>query len=82
MYYVYILENQNDKSWYIGYSANLRKRIKDHLSGNGCRTTSLKSGWVLIYYESYVNKYDAIGKEIIVLEQVDKNNKFMVLFFY
>jgi hypothetical protein len=30
MFYVYILENSEDKSWYIGYSANLKQRIERH----------------------------------------------------
>ncbi len=63
MYYVYLLECQEDKSWYIGYTADLKKRFKDHLSGNGCRTTSLKKNWKLIYYEAYIKKQDAIGRE-------------------
>lgn len=63
MYYVYIIESKQNKSWYIGYSANLRKRIQDHYSGKGCRTTARKSDWFLIYYEAYVNKLDALGRE-------------------
>lgn len=62
-YYTYVLENQNDKSWYIGYTKDLKKRVGDHISGNGCRTTSLKIGWKLIYYEAYLNKKDAMGRE-------------------
>ena len=62
-YYVYLLECQKDKSWYIGYIKDLRTRIKDHQTGNGCRTTSLKKDWKLIYYESYLNKADALGRE-------------------
>jgi putative endonuclease len=63
MYYAYLLECQDDKSWYIGYSSDLRKRIQDHLSGNGCRTTSTKKNWKLIYFEAYLNKQDALGRE-------------------
>lgn len=63
MYYVYILENLNDKSWYIGFTSNLRQRIKDHLEGKGARTTKIKKGWKLIYYESYLDKRDAMGRE-------------------
>ena len=63
MYYVYLLENQSDYSWYIGYTEDLRKRLKEHQGGYGCRTTSLKLNWKLIYYESYLNKQDAIGRE-------------------
>ena len=33
MYYVYILENvENTKEHYIGYTSNLKKRIKEHNS--------------------------------------------------
>lgn len=63
MYYVYVLECQNDNSWYIGYSSDLRKRIKEHQKGYGCRTTSTKENWKLIYYEAYLIKADAIGRE-------------------
>lgn len=63
MFYVYLLECQNDKSWYIGYSEDLKKRMQDHKSGNGCRTTSMKKEWELIYYESYLNKADALDRE-------------------
>jgi len=63
MYYTYLLECQNDKSWYIGFSEDLKKRIQEHRNGYGCRTTSLKKDWKLIYYESYLDKKDAIGRE-------------------
>jgi putative endonuclease len=63
MFYVYLLENQNDKSWYIGFTANLRERITDHLNGKGGRTTRLGKNWKLVYYESYLEKSDALGRE-------------------
>ncbi len=72
MYYTYLLENQNDKSWYIGYTSDLKKRLKEHQSGQGGKTTSrgkiaLQRGealrWKLIYYEAYLNKKDAEGRE-------------------
>ncbi|PIR45516.1 MAG: excinuclease ABC subunit C [Candidatus Vogelbacteria bacterium CG10_big_fil_rev_8_21_14_0_10_50_13] len=63
MFYVYLLENQDDKSWYIGYSSDLRKRLKRHQQGDGARTTSRKKNWRLVYYESYFNQQDAKGRE-------------------
>ncbi len=63
MYYVYLIECQQDKSWYIGYTSNLKKRFKDHQSGYGCRTTAMKKDWKLIYYEAYIEKQDAVGRE-------------------
>jgi putative endonuclease len=63
MFYVYLLECSDDKSWYIGYSANLKQRVQRHLKGDGARTTQLKKNWQLIYYEGYKNEHDAKGRE-------------------
>ncbi|RJQ35797.1 GIY-YIG nuclease family protein [Candidatus Parcubacteria bacterium] len=63
MYYVYLLENKNDKSWYIGYSANLKQRVERHKKGDGIRTTARKENWELTYYEAYKNEQDAKGRE-------------------
>jgi putative endonuclease len=63
MYYVYLLECQDDKSWYIGFSSDLRKRINDHQNGHGSRTISTKKNWKLIYYEAYIIKNDAISRK-------------------
>jgi putative endonuclease len=61
MFYVYILEHTKDKSWYIGYTEDLKRRLKEHQSNKGSRTTSLKNGkYKLIYYEAYLNKTDAL----------------------
>ena len=63
MYYVYLLESKEINNLYIVYTNNLRKRLQNHLSGNGGQTTSRKNDWKLIYYEAYLNKNDAIGRE-------------------
>lgn len=33
IYHVYILESEKDKSYYIGYTSNLERRISEHNSG-------------------------------------------------
>ncbi|OGG79346.1 hypothetical protein A3J11_00330 [Candidatus Kaiserbacteria bacterium RIFCSPLOWO2_02_FULL_55_12] len=63
MYYVYVLQNAENKGWYIGYSANLKQRVERHNKGDGARTTSRKKDWKLIYYEAYLDKRDAKGRE-------------------
>lgn len=63
MYYVYALENQDNKSWYIGYTGDLKRRLTEHNSGKGGQTTSRGKAWNLMYYEAYVDKRDAIGRE-------------------
>jgi len=75
MYYVYALENQGDKSLYIGFTKNLKQRISEHQNGQGGRTTknkllhnlfrgiATKDVWKLIYFEGYLLKTDALGRE-------------------
>lgn len=66
MYWIYVLECQNDKSWYIGYTSNLRKRLVEHQSGYGSGTTKKKKDWKLIYCEGYLNIQDVKGREIFL----------------
>jgi len=65
MHTVYVLENQKDKSWYIGQTGNLKRRLEQHNSGVGGRTTKLKEkgSWKLMYAEAYCDKRDALGRE-------------------
>lgn len=62
MYYVYVLESK-DRGLYIGFTDNLERRISEHNNGQGGRTTKLKKNWRLIYFEGYLIKEDAIGRE-------------------
>ncbi|MCX6810677.1 MAG: GIY-YIG nuclease family protein [Candidatus Berkelbacteria bacterium] len=64
MYYVYIIENIIDKSWYIGFSTDVDRRLLEHNTKSGGKFTRQKSGqWRLIYTEGYQNKMDALGRE-------------------
>ncbi len=60
MFYVYLLENERGQ-WYIGYTGDLRRRESEHRSGQN-RSTS-RGKYRLIYYEAYLEKMDAIGRE-------------------
>ncbi len=61
-YYMYVLESTIDKTTYIGYTDNLKERLKDHNSG---KTKSIKHKipMVLVYCEAYRNKTLAIKRE-------------------
>src|SRR6266446_2553158 len=37
MHYVYVLRSLKDSGFYIGYSANLRKRFSEHVTGGSLR---------------------------------------------
>lgn len=61
MYYVYVLQDFESRKSYIGYSSNLKNRIHAHKSK---KVQSTKMGdYQLIYYEAYLNKKDALGRE-------------------
>jgi len=60
-YYVYILQNLIG-NFYIGFTSNLKKRIVQHNSDKVFSTRN-KGPWKLIFYEAYLNKYDALRRE-------------------
>ena len=62
MYYVYVLKNKRG-NLYIGYSANLKRRILDHRSGKVYTTRRLGKDFELIYYEAYKDIEDAKNRE-------------------
>jgi putative endonuclease len=63
MYFVYVLRNKDDGSWYIGYTEDINRRIREHNEGRGGTTTRKKKSWELMYFEGYRNKKDALGRE-------------------
>lgn len=62
MHYVYVLQSDFDAGLYIGYSANLRRRLAQHQAGEAF-ATSFRGPWKLIYYEAYCEEADARGRE-------------------
>jgi putative endonuclease len=62
MFYVYILRSDSDYGLYIGFSTDLRRRIKEHQEGKAF-ATSFRGPWRLIYYEAYLEEADALGRE-------------------
>jgi putative endonuclease len=62
MFYVYILESTIDKNLYIGYTSDLKKRIKEHNQGLNF-STKRYSTWDIIYYEACKEETDAKRRE-------------------
>ena len=62
MHYGYVLQSESDQGRYIGYSANLRRRLAEHQAGLAF-ATAYRGPWRLIYYEAYVDERDALGRE-------------------
>jgi putative endonuclease len=62
MFYVYILHSESDRRLYIGFSTDLRRRLKEHREGKAF-ATSFRGPWRLVYYEAYLEEEDALGRE-------------------
>ncbi len=61
-YYVYILQSLKDRSFYIGYTADLMKRFKEHNDGKSLATKPFRP-YKLIFYEAFENRIDAKSRE-------------------
>ena len=61
-FYVYVLESLRDKKRYVGYTKDLKQRLKKHNSGQNISTNPRKP-YKLIYYEACMNEEDAKRRE-------------------
>lgn len=60
MYYVYVLKSP--KQFYIGYTNDLRRRIKEH-EHNQSFATKNRGPWKLVYYEASLSEKEARVRE-------------------
>jgi len=62
MYYTYVLLSEKDEKFYIGFTQDLRKRVKEHKEGR-VKSTASRRPLKLVYYESCLHEKDAIKRE-------------------
>ena len=61
MYYIYLLQEEKTGKRYIGYTKDLKHRVRQHnFKHQGFTGTG---NWKLIYYEAYLSKEDAQERE-------------------
>lgn len=58
MFYTYIIQSLKDKSFYIGSTSDLKKRLKQHNSGQA-NYSSNKTPFKLVWYGASINKSKA-----------------------
>ncbi len=58
MYYVYILQSEKDNTRYIGVTADLKNRLKEHNSGRA-RYSNTKRPYKIIWYSAFLEKQKA-----------------------
>jgi len=61
-YYVYVLQSENDRDLYVGYTDDLKKRLNDHNKGK-VPSTKNRTPLKLVYYEACLNQQDATKRE-------------------
>lgn len=82
MNYTYIVRC-GDGSLYTGWTNNLEKRIRDHNAGKGAKYTKSRLPVVLVYYETFETKQEAMSREFAIkrmsrkekMELVELNNR-------
>ncbi len=62
MYFVYLLQSKQNKTFYVGYTSNLRKRLEQHNNGN-VKSTSPNLPYELVYFEGFKDRSDAMNRE-------------------
>ena len=74
-FYVYMLVSRGNRPVsYVGYTNNLKNRIKLHNSGKGAKFTRGRK-WKLIYKEKFTSKNKAILREYYIKKNRKLRNK-------
>ncbi|MEK7557454.1 MAG: GIY-YIG nuclease family protein [Patescibacteria group bacterium] len=63
MHGVYILRSKKDGDLYIGYSHDIKRRLKDHNDGK-VPATDRRRPLQMIYCELFINRKDAMRREL------------------
>ena len=63
MYYVYVIYSEKFKKRYTGYCNDIDKRLDWHNELSEKSWTKKYRPWILIYFESFQMKTDAIKRE-------------------
>ncbi len=61
-YYVYVLQSKKDNKFYIGYTNDLKRRVKEHNDGK-VKSTATRVPLKLIYWEGCLSQTDAVNRE-------------------
>jgi putative endonuclease len=62
MYYVYVIQSIKDSNLYVGYTKDLKTRLRKHNNGQ-VDSTMYRRPFKMIYYEACLNQQDALHRE-------------------
>ena len=78
MHYVYLLQSVKSGKIYTGQTSDLRRRIFEHKSGNTI-TTAKMLPVRLVFYEAFLDKHDAVRREMYLKTSKGKSTVRMML---
>ena len=58
-FYVYVLQSNEDKNFYVGFTTNLPRRIEEHNTGK-VTSTRKRLPLCLVYWEGCLHQADAV----------------------
>ncbi len=61
-YYIYVLQSVKDENLYVGYTADLKRRLTEHNRGKNFSTKHSRP-WEIIHFEGYRSEEDARRRE-------------------
>ena len=61
--YIYFITNQNNNVLYTGVTNSLKRRIQEHIDGQGSTFTQKYNCKKLVYFESFSSIEEAITRE-------------------
>ena len=78
--YTYIVKC-NDGTFYPGWTNDLQKRIHTHNAGAGAKYTRSRLPVVLVYYEIYTTKQEAMKREYAIKQLSRKEKELLIASF-
>ena len=77
MNYTYILQCK-DGTFYTGWTNNLERRLKAHNDGKGAKYTKARRPVILVYYETFETKEEAMKREYAIKQMTRKEKETLI----
>jgi putative endonuclease len=58
MFFTYIIQSQTSGKFYVGHTANLDNRLREHNSGES-KSTRNKGPWILVHSDPFATRSEA-----------------------
>lgn len=78
MNYIYIIEC-SDKTFYTGWTTDIKRRMKEHNSGKGAKYTRGRTPVKLRYVEKFETKQEAMRREYAIKKLTRDQKKTLIL---